>query len=339
MPIKLSRDFPAPRNGDAGTYLDIGLVNNMPGKALQATESQFRSLLESAAQDVTVRLWLFALPDVPRTDSGRQHIDSMYSSLDDLWHRQLDGIIVTGMEPRAANLRDEPYWPHMQRLVSWAEQNTSSTVWSCLAAHAAVLQLDGIKRRRLAQKRFGLFEYDRVSEHPLTAGMSSPVTVPHSRWNDLAEDELVAAGYRVLTRAENGVDAFVKQRQSLFVFLQGHPEYEAQTLLLEYIRDIGRFLRSETDVYPPIPHRYFDSPAAEAMASLEKRAATDRREELLSDFPTHLTANLANTWRASATCLYGNWIKYLSARKQQRSPLLMKKPPDYFAPVSAFKYR
>ena len=27
---------------------------------------------------------------------------------------------------------------------------------------------------------------------------------------------------------------FVKQRQSLFVFLQGHPEYDANSLLLEY---------------------------------------------------------------------------------------------------------
>jgi homoserine O-succinyltransferase/O-acetyltransferase len=228
----------------------------------------------------------------------------------------------------------------MEHLVSWAEQNTSSTVWSCLAAHAAVLHLDGIERRRLGEKRFGLFECDRVSEHPLTAGISSPMIVPHSRWNDLAEEDLVAAGYRILTGGQYaGVDAFVTQRQSLFVFLQGHPEYEAQTLLLEYIRDIGRFLREESDVYPPVPHGYFDPSTAEAMIALQTRAATDRREELLADFPTHLTANLANTWRPSAAALYGNWLKYLTSRKAQSSALPMRKPPDYLPPVSAFKYR
>ncbi len=48
----------------AANCLDIGLVNNMPGKALRATERQFLTLLHSAARDVVVRLWLYALPEV-----------------------------------------------------------------------------------------------------------------------------------------------------------------------------------------------------------------------------------------------------------------------------------
>jgi homoserine O-succinyltransferase len=52
--------------------------------------------------------------------------------------------------------------------------------------------------------------------------------MPHSRWNEIPEEALLACGYRVLTRSEDaGVDAFVKQRNSLFVFFQGHPEYDA----------------------------------------------------------------------------------------------------------------
>src|SRR2546429_6417390 len=43
------------------------------------------------------------------------------------------------------------------------------------------------------------------------------------------------------------VDMFVKELNSLFVFFQGHPEYEATTLLLEYRRDIKRFLRRERE--------------------------------------------------------------------------------------------
>jgi homoserine trans-succinylase len=41
----------------------------------------------------------------------------------------------------------------------------------------------------------------------------------------------------------------VKQRNSLLVFFQGHLEYEAQTLLLEYRRDVGRYLRRERELY------------------------------------------------------------------------------------------
>ena len=50
----------------------------------------------------------------------------------------------------------------------------------------------------------------------------------------------------------------MKQRESLFVFFQGHPEYDAVTLLLEYRRDVGRYLRRERDTYPPMPQGYFD---------------------------------------------------------------------------------
>ena len=51
----------------------------------------------------------------------------------------------------------------------------------------------------------------------------------------------------MLTRsADAGVDTFIKQRKKLFVFFQGHPEYESDTLLREYRRDMGRYFRGET---------------------------------------------------------------------------------------------
>src|SRR4029077_9265986 len=115
--------------------------------------------------------------------------------------------------------------------------------------------------------------------------------MPQSRWNEIPEEALRACGYRVLTRSEDaGVDSFVKQRQSLFVFFQGHPEYEAVTLLLEYRRDIGRFLRRERDTYPSMPHGYFDQETVETLTALRERALVDRREALLAEFPTALAA-------------------------------------------------
>jgi len=313
-------------SASSSNCLDIALVNNMPDKALQPTERQFATLLESASGEVVVRLSLYALPDVPRADLGRRHIGACYSSLDSLWDRQIDGLIVTGTEPRAANLRDEPYWRDIAKLIEWASGNTHSSIWSCLAAHAAVLHMDGIARRRLPQKRFGLFEFDRVSEHPLAAGVASPLVIPHSRWNDLPEDQLAACGYTILTRStEAGADAFIKEQDSLFVLFQGHPEYTANTLLLEYSRDVGRYLRRESDAYPPIPRGYFDRETTQALTALQQRALTDRREDLLAEFPTVLTTrNLAHSWQSSAARLYGNWLHYLCARKEQQ---LSRKEP------------
>ena len=180
--------------------------------------------------------------------------------------------------------------------------------------------IDGIARHPLGDKRFGVFECVRVSDHPLTASTPRRLQMPHSRWNEIREDALIACGYRVLTRSESGgVDAFVKQRKSLFVFFQGHPEYEAVTLLLEYRRDIGRFLRGERDTYPTMPHGYFDDDTIRTLTALRDRALSDRREEVLAAFPTALAAGkVTNSWRASAESLYRNWLLYLRAQKTRQ---------------------
>jgi homoserine O-succinyltransferase len=301
------------------TCIDIGLINNMPDAALNATERQFLALLRAAADDITIHLTLYTLPEVPRTDFGREQV-SRYSDFGDLWKSHHDGLIVTGTEPRAADLKDEPYWESLTKVLEWAESHTYSTILSCLAAHAGILHIDGIARRPLGDKRFGVFECVRVSDHPLTAAAPSHLRMPQSRWNEVPEEALLACGYRVLTRSEGaGVDSFVKQRKSLFVFFQGHPEYEATTLLLEYRRDIGRFLRRERDTYPPIPQGYFDEETVEALTALRERALLDRREELLAEFPSAMAAGkVTNTWRSTAESLYRNWLQYIGAQKQLR---------------------
>ena len=305
---------------DASSHLDIGLVNNMPDGALEATETQFMALLNSAADGLVVRLRLYSLRDVPRNASGRQHVDSFYSPIEDLWNSHLDGLIVTGTKPRASNLTEEPYWASMGRLFEWAQHNTHSTVCSCLAAHAAVLHLDGIERQRLAVKRFGVFESARVSDHHLTSTLPARLLMPHSRWNDLPENELLACGYSILTRSrEAGVDAFAKQGKSLFVFFQSHPEYHADTLLREYARDLGRYFSGKDGSLPLGPKGYFEPEVADTIAKLRKRALRGGGEDLSAGFKSALTASkLTNKWHSAAARMYRNWLQYLHLRKQQR---------------------
>jgi len=299
--------------------INLGLINNMPDPALQATEQQFVKLLDSAAKGTLVHLSLYALPNLPRTDWGQSYLDRSYHNISDLWNSHLDGLIVTGTEPRASNLRDEPFWASLAELLDWAEDNTISTILSCLAAHAAVLHIDDIGRAALDEKRFGIFEQTKVSNHPMLKGAPSRLQFPHSRWNEIKEDALISRGYTILTKsAEAGVDSFAKQRKSLFIFFQGHPEYEARTLLGEYRRDIGRFLRGESDTYPNMPQGCFDEETAAAFIAFQERAISDRREELLATFPTVLaTRGLKNTWQLAARRIYSNWLSYISAQKAQ----------------------
>ena len=300
--------------------IDVGFINNMPDPALESTERQFVELLRAAAEHVFVRLKLFSLPDVPRTELGRAHLSRGYSDIDDLWTSRLDGLIVTGTEPRALSLTDEPYWGTLTKVIDWAEDNTRSTVWSCLAAHAAVLHIDGICRTTLDEKRFGVFECARMSDHPLMAGVPFQSRIPHSRCNELQEDRLTSCHYEILTKSdEAGVDMFVKKRKSLFVFFQGHPEYDQRALLREYRRDIGRFLGRQRETYPAMPQGYFDDVAAGALARFRERALSERREELLGSFPTAVVDDrLRPLCSSAARRIYGNWLSYLSAQKAQR---------------------
>jgi homoserine O-succinyltransferase len=300
-----------------GRCLHIGLVNNMPDSSLEATERQFQTLLCEAAEGMTVRLSLLALPEVPRSDKARQRISATYTSLSALWDRHLDGPIVTGAEPVAANLNEEPFWTSLTQLMDWAGYNTYSSVWSCLAAHAAVLAMDGIRRRPIPDKLFGVFDCVKVSDHPLTAGVPSHFRTPHSRWNNVCEDALAGCGYRLLSRLKaGGADTFVKQRNnSLFVFFQGHPEYEAVSLSLEYRRDIRRYLGRERETYPSMPQGYYDEDAITALTNLRTRALADRRQETFADFPP---ANVRCSWRGEAVRWYRNWLQHLSEEKHKR---------------------
>jgi homoserine O-succinyltransferase len=301
-------------------FLELGLVNNMPDAALESTERQFLELLRAAAGDIPVRLRLFALPDVPRSDAGHAHLNNGYGSLAELHASRLDGLIVTGTEPRAADLSDEPYWGSFINLLQWAQESTASTIWSCLAAHAAVLHMDGVHRRALDEKRFGIFECTKVSEHALLAGVPVRARIAHSRWNELPEEALRSSGYTILTLSpEAGVDAFIRQRQSLFVFFQGHPEYDERALLREYRRDIGRFLRREREAYPGLPRGYFDVAASDLLAAFRDRALAERREELLEEFPTSfLETHLNFTGGSAVARLYHNWLTFLTAEKAKR---------------------
>jgi homoserine O-succinyltransferase len=322
----------SPRHDVGGTgTLEIGLVNNMPDAALRRTERQFMGLIEAAASGRPVRFSLLALPGVTRQEPYRSYTAAAYRDLSALGPAQatlppLDAIIVTGAEPRAADLRDEPYWPAFTRLVDWAAENTLSTFWSCLAAHAAVQHLDGIRRRRFAAKLSGVLMCERVGGHPLMSGLPTRFAVPHSRYNGLDPAELTAAGYETHSRTScGGVDVFTKPAGSnasgsLFVFAQGHPEYDTNSLLKEYRRDVRRYLRFERPDLPARPSGYLSEEADSALDTFEQVCREHRSESVMTRFPTGLAeATLVNTWRREAVAMMRNWLQLIADRKAARA--------------------
>ncbi len=290
--------------------LTVGLINNASERAKKTTERQFGALLAAGFPDIDVELRSLSYEGLGDwTGSvGNPGNRLVMSGKSDL---ELDALIVTGMEPTAQVLQDEPVWQDFTRLVDWAEDRSVPVLWSCLAAHAAVLHMDGIVRRRLPEKLSGVYGCRLMSpNHPFCHGFPAQWEVPHSRLNDVAEDDLLAAGYDVLSRTSGqGVDLFTKDCGSVFLFAQGHPEYDALSLVAEYKRDVRRYFSGERENHPVVCANYFDPVIEGHLEELRSQALKRRDPAILVDILCALDrAQCSNSWRPQAEALYRNWL-------------------------------
>ena len=191
-----------------------------------------------------------------------------------------------------------------------AQASSLPVLWSCLAAHAAVLHLHGVSRYALPRKCSGLFPSTPTSDRLMAGaeGRGSPRTRATTPWT---RRRLVSAGYSILSRsAEAGVDAFAGGgRDALFLFFQGHPEYEPNSLALEFKRDLQRYLTGARETPPELPRGVFGGEGLERLSALLEAARTDRRPELMARWPLASQMMLADqSWRAPAARLLRNWL-------------------------------
>jgi homoserine O-succinyltransferase/O-acetyltransferase len=297
--------------------IEIALVSNLPDSAFRVTERRIRQLLTAAAGDTPFRLRCFSLSSGGQLPGAATSTSNLDADLRDLYLSKIDALIVTGAEPRAARLSEEAYWGALTELVDWAEANTHSTIWSCLAAHAAVLHLDGIERQRLAQKCSGMYDCSKLIDNWLTNNLPSSLKVSHSRLHGLSEIDLTVRGYEVTTKSKDvGVDIFTKTLRSQFVFFQGHPEYDHFSLQREYLRDIGRYLAGERELYPNTPEGYFDPTTVSALEKFRTCALAERNPALIGNIPRPtLQPNITAEPDIVATTVFRNWLVYIAERR------------------------
>jgi homoserine O-succinyltransferase len=310
----LTRSTTRSRSDGERVSVAIGLINNMGDEALKSTERQFGSLVSEAAGDVDVSLRIFALKSTRRSSRALDYINARYEPASAAMDGDLDGLIITGAQPQADRLTDEPYWEELAELIDWAKLHTTSTILSCLAAHAGVLHLDGVERRPLPEKCTGVFASAAETTHPLVGKQGRMRRVPHSRYNGLLRSELEQAGYVILTSSPGcGVDSFVKSFGSQFVFLQGHPEYDANSLAREYRRDMDRYLRGETEMKPVMPRGYFGAEAETELRAMDRSAHGDRRPAQIEDISViDALAPAEPAWREAAIAFYRSWLEMMA---------------------------
>jgi len=292
--------------------LHIGLLNMMPDAALAATERQFFRLVGESNQIAQFYIHPFTLKELERNAEGQAHVDQYYKSFDQIKEEGLDALIITGANVTSPELSEQPFWEPLIDIIDWAYENVTSILCSCLATHAVLQFRYNQHRVPLPEKRWGVFSHKVMEQqHPLVSGVNTRFDVPHSRFNEITRAHFEQAGLKILVESdEAGVHLVVSEDGFRIVFFQGHPEYDAISLLKEYKREIGRYIDKTIDDYPPIPENYFNLQAKAIMEEYREQVIAARtNENEAPEFPEDLIMpKLDNTWHDSAEAVINNWI-------------------------------
>lgn len=231
----------------------------------------------------------------------------------------LDGLIVTGGEPRYRAVEAEPALAVVDRILKDTADRVTSTVYSCQSAHAALHLLHGLSRSRLPRKRQGVYRHRVHARGPLTAGLPDTVLVPHSRWNTMPARELRRVGVTVALETGDGAWSLATGEDGLrHVFSQGHPEYLRETLLSEYRRDLRRYAAGEADHVPDLPQGYLTADAQDTLLTFAEKLRDQRDPELIKSFPDRAAAEgIDDGWLADSRAFFANWLRALDDSRER----------------------
>ncbi|ASS90981.1 MAG: homoserine O-succinyltransferase [Bacillaceae bacterium] len=256
--------------------LNIAILNLMPEK--EKTETQLLRLLGNSPLQVNIT-FLRPKTHTPKT-TAKQHLEQFYTTFDQVKHRKFDGLIVTGAPVEKMPFNAVNYWEELTNIFEWTKENVTSTLHICWGAQAGLFYHYGIDKYMLPKKCFGVFEH-KISDPSvkLLRGFDEIYYVPHSRHTDIDVEEVKKQkDLEILSYSDEAGVCLISSKDGRFIFLTGHPEYDATTLRDEYERDLARGLDIE------IPKNYFPN-----------------------DDPTK---SPYNRWRSHANLLFVNWLNY-----------------------------
>jgi len=297
--------------------LHIGLLNLMPDAALHATERQFFRLIGESNPIAQFFIHPFTLDKLPRSEQAKQHINMYYETFAQIKEQGLDGLIVTGANVVGTELSNQPFWQPLTEVFDWAYENISSTLCSCLATHVMMEYRYQQKRQAQKDKTWGVFKHKITdANHPLIRNINTQFDVPHSRWNTVTEEQFLQSGLRVLVKSTaNYVHLATSADGIRTVFFQGHPEYDSNSLLKEYKREILLFVNGLRENYPPFPENYLGKYEKALLNEFRFRVMNDftdiTKEKNIKqlEFPEQLlTHRVNNTWHDTADEVISNWM-------------------------------
>ncbi|HVW91936.1 MAG TPA: homoserine O-succinyltransferase, partial [Devosia sp.] len=287
MPIRIPDNLPAARTLETEGVmvmdssraarqdirpLSIGLLNLMPNK--ERTETQFSRLI--GATPLQVDLTLVRITDHKSKHTSEDYLKTFYKTWEEVRRHKFDGFIVTGAPIAHIPFEEVRYWPEMVDIMNWTQTNVHHTMFICWGAQAALHHFHGVKRRRMAQKAFGVYRHKIVAPRsPWLRGFSDSPMVPVSRYNDIDRASLTPDLPILIDNEEIGL-CMLDDPKHRAVHMLNHLEYDNRSLADEYDRDV------KAGLTPALPVHLFpnDDPSAEP----------------------------ENRWRSHAHLLFQNWI-------------------------------
>lgn len=256
--------------------LNLLILNLMPTKI--TTETQLLRKLANTPLQIEVEL-LQTASYVPQ-HVDQDHLSSFYRTFDEIKDKRYDGMIITGAPVENMDFAQVDYWDELCRIMEWSKEHVHATLHICWGAQAGLYYHFGIQKHSYSEKLFGIFPHKVLRpQSPWFRGFDDVFYAPHSRYTYVKKEDILAVPELELLAesAEAGVFALKTSDNRLF-FVMGHPEYDSETLNLEYQRDLSKGKTIQ------LPKHYFPN-----------------------DDPTQ--SPVVN-WRSAGQLLYTNWLNY-----------------------------
>ena len=254
--------------------IEIAIVNLMPTK--EVTEAQLVRLLSNSPLQINITL--IKMATYTSTHASDDHMSRFYCTLEEAKKKKFDGMIVTGAPVENMPFEDVKYWKELTEIIDFAEDHVTSTIYICWGAQAALYYQYGINKKPLPEKLFGIFETKAVVENDmLLKGMNDEFNIPHSRHTTIDEDAVYKCKeLKVLAVSDKAGICIAKRHNNKSFYFTGHAEYDRNTLLTEYERDLAKGEKIHA------PENYFKG--------------DDK--------------HISWSWRSTANLLFYNWLNY-----------------------------
>ena len=256
--------------------LNLLILNLMPTKIV--TETQLLRKLSNTPLQVNVQLLQTRSHTSQNTDTA--HLQSFYTTFDQVREQQFDGMIITGAPVENLEFEEVDYWDELCEIMDWTRTHVHSTFHICWGAQAGLYHHYGINKQTLPKKLSGVYEHTIIRKRsPLFRGFDDRFHAPHSRYTEVTMEQLLTKPELELLALSDEAGVFgAKSTDNRRFFIFAHPEYDDDTLAQEYFRDVKRGLN------PPVPAHYFpgNNPSLSPIVR----------------------------WRSAGQLLYTNWLNY-----------------------------